>query len=185
MYPASSHSWISVRQVEGWRVYPASSHRKAKHCGAGSCTRSTCGSWLARESGRPVTHELTEPPPSRASPLPHLDLCASGRGVACVLGQRWELACLRCHQPGGPGTPRCLHRRQARSHHKAALLVLAPLKSATERKQGATHTQHASIIRSRTAPPSRSNPLPGAIVRGWRRWSGWRRLPTESPGRGC
>jgi len=113
----------------------ASSHRKAKHCGAGSCTRSTCGSGLARESGGPVTHELTEPPPSRASPLPQLDLCASGRGVACVLGQRWELACLRWHQPGVPDRPRCLHRRQARSHRKAALLVLAPLKSAPGRWQ--------------------------------------------------
>src|SRR5471032_1715962 len=59
----------------------ASSHRKAKQCGAGSCTRSTCGSGLAREGGVSATHELTDPPPSRASPLPHLDLSASDRDV--------------------------------------------------------------------------------------------------------
>src|SRR5471032_3633659 len=45
------------------------------------CTRSNCGSGLAREGGWSVTHELTEPPPSRASPLPHFDLSASDRDV--------------------------------------------------------------------------------------------------------
>src|SRR5471032_2033810 len=45
------------------------------------CTRSNCGSGLAREGGVSVTHELTDTPPSRASPLPHLDLCASDKDV--------------------------------------------------------------------------------------------------------
>src|SRR5471032_2974703 len=54
---------------------------KQKHCGGGGCTRSNCGSGLARESGGSVTHELTNPPHSRASPLPHLDRSASDRDV--------------------------------------------------------------------------------------------------------
>ncbi len=52
----------------------ASSYRKAKPCGAGRCTRSTCGSGLAREGGGSVSSCVTDTPPSRASPLPHLDL---------------------------------------------------------------------------------------------------------------
>src|SRR5471032_3600501 len=32
------------------------------------CTRSNCGSGLAREGGVSVTYELTDTPPSRASP---------------------------------------------------------------------------------------------------------------------
>jgi hypothetical protein len=38
-----------------------------------------CGSGLARDSGVSVTGYLAEPPYSRASPLPHFDLLASGR----------------------------------------------------------------------------------------------------------
>ena len=38
-----------------------------------------CGSGLARECGVSVTDKLTDPPHSRASPLPHLDCVASGR----------------------------------------------------------------------------------------------------------
>ncbi|TSD76941.1 hypothetical protein FFI16_011115 [Pseudomonas sp. KBS0710] len=37
------------------------------------------GSGLARECGVSVTDKLTDPPHSRASPLPHLDRVASGR----------------------------------------------------------------------------------------------------------
>ncbi|PJK34552.1 hypothetical protein CWC48_04890 [Pseudomonas sp. S10E 269] len=35
-----------------------------------------CGSGLARECGGSVNISLTDPPHSRASPLPHLELCA-------------------------------------------------------------------------------------------------------------
>ncbi|MFL1547470.1 hypothetical protein, partial [Pseudomonas sp. O39] len=45
------------------------------------------------------------------------------------LNQMWELACrtaepLRWHQLGMPDVPRCLHRRQASSHRKAALFLI-------------------------------------------------------------
>ncbi len=76
----------------------ASSHRKAKQCGAGRCTRLNCGSGLARECVVSVTHELADPPPSRASPLPHLDFSTSGRCafalLACsafILFQSWKI----------------------------------------------------------------------------------------------
>ncbi|KAA8700261.1 hypothetical protein FIV38_21170 [Pseudomonas proteolytica] len=35
-------------------------------------TRSNCGSGLAREGGVSVNISITDPPPSRASPLPQL-----------------------------------------------------------------------------------------------------------------
>src|SRR5471032_1423405 len=35
--------------------------------------RSKCGNGLAREYGASATHELTDPPPSRASPLPQFN----------------------------------------------------------------------------------------------------------------
>ncbi len=41
--------------------------------------------------------------------------------VKTARGLMWELACLRWHQLDVPDTPRCLHRRQASSHRKAAL----------------------------------------------------------------
>ncbi len=141
-------------------MYPASSHRKAKHCGAGSCTRSTCGSGLARESGRPVIHELTDLPPSRASPLPQLDLCASGRGLSCVLDQRWELACSRWHQPGVPDRPRCLHRRQASSHRKAKHCGAGSCTRSTC-GSGLAREGGGPVIHELTdLPPSRASPLP-------------------------
>ncbi len=43
-----------------------------------------CGSGLAREGGASVTDELTDPPHSRASPLPHFELGTSGRGWAAL-----------------------------------------------------------------------------------------------------
>ncbi len=45
------------------------------------CTRSTCGSGLAREGGGSVNSCVADTPHSRASPLPHLDLCVSDRSV--------------------------------------------------------------------------------------------------------
>ena len=44
-----------------------------------------CGSGLARECGGSVTHELTDTPYSRASPLPQLDLSTSGGSCSAVL----------------------------------------------------------------------------------------------------
>ena len=44
-----------------------------------------CGSGLAREGGASVTDELTDPPLSRASPLPHLELISSGKSAVAVL----------------------------------------------------------------------------------------------------
>ncbi|KAF2405712.1 hypothetical protein PSAN_56020 [Pseudomonas antarctica] len=44
-----------------------------------------CGSGLAREGGVSVINKLTDPPPSRASPLPQLDLGTSDRECAAVL----------------------------------------------------------------------------------------------------
>jgi hypothetical protein len=41
-----------------------------------------CGSGLAREGGVSVSCISTEPPHSRASPLPHLDLCQAGNWSA-------------------------------------------------------------------------------------------------------
>ena len=66
-------------------------------------TGSKCGSGLAREGGVSVTDELTDPPYSRASPLPQLTAC-SFRAVFL-----WELACrivapLRCRHLGTSGT---------------------------------------------------------------------------------
>src|SRR5471032_1909283 len=61
----------------------ASSNRKAKAewCSAASCTRSNCGSGLAREGGGSVNSCVADTPPSRARPLPHLELSASVRSV--------------------------------------------------------------------------------------------------------
>src|SRR5471032_302951 len=54
---------------------------EAKHCGAGGGTRSNCGSGLAREDGGSVSSCVADTPPSRASPLPHLDRSASDKDV--------------------------------------------------------------------------------------------------------
>ncbi|RQO47516.1 hypothetical protein DBR46_25940 [Pseudomonas sp. KBW05] len=43
--------------------------------GARPGTDKKCGSGLAREGGGSVNTSLTDPPSSRASPLPHLDRC--------------------------------------------------------------------------------------------------------------
>src|SRR5476649_3057712 len=105
---ARSHIWISVNQIDGCRLYsikggswlacdginwlclidrgacvagkPAPTEKPSSAVLA-VCTRSTCGSGLAREGGGSVTHELTDTPHSRASPLPHLDRSASDRDV--------------------------------------------------------------------------------------------------------
>ncbi len=68
-----------------------------------------CGSGLAREGGASVTDELTDPPHSRASPLPHFGMGTSGRGWAglqTVLGQsgRWHgVRCWVCLMYRGVG----------------------------------------------------------------------------------
>ncbi|AZF63602.1 hypothetical protein C4J83_2613 [Pseudomonas sp. LBUM920] len=138
----------------------ASSYRKAKQCAAGSCTRSNCGSGLAREGGGSVTHELTDPPHSRASPLPHLDFCESDRWVSFALGQRWELACLRWHLLVMPDTPSCLHRRQASSYRKAKQCAAG---SCTRSNCGSGLAREGGgpVIHELTEPPhSRASPLP-------------------------
>ncbi len=70
----------------------------------------------------------TDPPPSRASPLPQFDrfkLPQFGR-LQCRLGFAvlWELACLRCRRLGASALPRQCYRRARQRFLELSLKVL-------------------------------------------------------------
>jgi len=94
-------------------------------------TDQNCGSGLARESGLPVAERVTDPPPSRASPLPHL---------ACIPRLVWGCT-TRSNAAAAPRPP-------ARTPIKtvgAGLLAKGSCQS---------------LRRVADPPPSRASPLP-------------------------
>ncbi|AUO24993.1 hypothetical protein C0058_24585 [Pseudomonas sp. NC02] len=56
-----------------WDEAPFGVGRMGLFCAIGQATYNPCGSGLAREGGVSVSGVLADTPPSRASPLPHLD----------------------------------------------------------------------------------------------------------------
>ncbi|HCT04924.1 MAG TPA: hypothetical protein DIW86_06135 [Pseudomonas sp.] len=55
---------------------------RSRPCADKSTTHNPCGSGLAREGGVSATDLLADPPPSRASPLPHKPALHTGEGVS-------------------------------------------------------------------------------------------------------
>src|SRR5471030_2322265 len=88
--PSSRPEWLKQKRIKSGETHLIS-----------DALRSKCGSGLARECGVSATHELTYPPPSRASPLPQVDRVQLP--APHCLAFLWELACLRCRHLGLSG----------------------------------------------------------------------------------
>src|SRR5471030_1223911 len=118
--PSSRPEWLKQKQ--------GTAQQQHSNILLSDAQRSKCGSGLAREGGVSVSSCVTDPPPSRASPLPQFDRVQPPPPQCFAF--LWELACLRCRHLGLSAThSRCL-RRQASSHkltesrlnHRTALL---------------------------------------------------------------